>query len=82
MATGINLLADQADQATGDLDVRLTAATREIALEKGTLESVLFAIVDGVVVCNENLQIVLSNAAARRLAGRAAQRRVVDGPAP
>ena len=57
-------------RADHDVEAQLARATRELAFEKETLASVLFALADGVVVCNQDLRIILSNAAARRMLSR------------
>jgi DNA polymerase-3 subunit epsilon len=63
LARGINALADQSRHAQEQVE----AVTRALLLEKETLASVLFALADGVVVCNAQCQVVLSNAAAQQL---------------
>jgi DNA polymerase-3 subunit epsilon len=70
LARGVNALAERADRADHDVEAQLARATRELAFEKETLASVLFALADGVVVCNQDLRIILSNAAARRMLSR------------
>jgi DNA polymerase III subunit epsilon len=67
MALEIDELADRAERTSRDAQAQLVAATRNLAVEKDTLASILFALVDGVVVTNASLQVVLSNAAARRM---------------
>ena len=67
LADGVNLLAERGERARREVEGQLVAATRELASEKDTLASILFALADGVVVCNAELRVVLSNAAARRM---------------
>jgi len=67
LARGVNELAERADTTAEDLERRLSSATHELVVQRQMLTSVLFALADGVVVCNRDLNLVLSNAAARRM---------------
>ena len=73
LAGDINRLADRVGRADAEVEARLASATRELAFERETLASVLFALADGVVVCTPDLRIVLSNAAARRMLSQPAR---------
>ena len=70
LAVAVNQLADQAQRGSEVVAAELQAATRELESEKETLASVLFALADGVVVCDEEYRVLLSNAAARRMLSR------------
>ena len=67
LAAALNRLAERAELARSETESQLLVATRELASEKDTLASILFALADGVLVCNQDLQVVLSNAGARRM---------------
>jgi DNA polymerase-3 subunit epsilon len=67
LAQIINETADQLEKSRTNIRKKVTRAKARIELEKNTLAAVIAGLPDGVVICNEDGQILLYNQRARHL---------------